>query len=59
MACMGVDYGSSRFTSQILDGFRRNVAPAQLTSKLQVSRLSIREPETPPLPSWLGLGGLL
>ena len=54
MACMDLDYGSSRFTSQYPCGFRTQRGPADLTSKLQVSRLSIREPETPPLPSWFG-----
>ena len=54
MARMGLDYGSSRFTSQILLRVSAQRGTAHLTSKLQVSRLSIREPETPPLPSWFG-----
>ena len=37
-----------------LSGFRRSTWPALMTQKRQIRRPSTREPETPPLPSWLG-----
>ena len=54
MASMDRKMRLSRWDPVLLSGFARNVAAPSPRPKLQIRRPSTREPETPPLPSWLG-----